>query len=77
MTQDTACLTKNCMRPAAAALKRGLCMVCYHKAKKLVTAGKATWEEFVRLGLALPDESDNAFESAFEQAKKENDAKGH
>jgi NMD protein affecting ribosome stability and mRNA decay len=33
---------------------RGLCSACYRKARGLVAAGEATWEQLVRQGQALP-----------------------
>ena len=82
------CLTPGCARPAAASLKRGLCLLCYSRAKKLVEDGTTTWDEIVELGLALPNDGEGAdpFTKAFDGAKKkqrlgtivraENEAKG-
>ena len=52
----TQCMTPSCTRPSSPALKRGLCLVCYSKARKMIDAGSTTWEEVVSLGLALPTE---------------------
>ena len=67
------CLSKTCTRPSALALKRGLCMICYSRAKKMVEAGVTTWREIIELGLALPSDTDGGdpFTQAFNDAKKE------
>ena len=64
------CLTPNCTREPAAALKRGLCMTCHSKAKKLVESGATTWDELVGMNLALPLD-DGLFEKAFRAKKGE------
>lgn len=65
------CLTNACMRPAGAATGRGLCMVCYSRAKKMVEAGTTTWREIVDLGLAMPNDVDgDPFTTQFNEAKK-------
>ena len=66
------CLIPNCTRPAAPALKRELCMLCYSKAKHMVEAGTTTWGEIAELGLALPSDGEGAdpFTKAFKQAKE-------
>ena len=66
------CLTPKCRRPAALALKRGLCMVCYSEAKKLVAAGTATWDGLVALGLALSSGDQDLFTKAFNNARGSN-----
>ena len=58
------CLTPSCTREAAAGLKRGLCMTCHSKAKKMVDAKKTTWDELVSLNMAL-DVDDGLFEAEF------------
>lgn len=45
------CIIKGCGKPRAEALKRGLCMGCHGKAKKLIADGKTTWENLEQLGL--------------------------
>lgn len=71
------CLSKNCARPSAPALQRGLCLVCYSKAKTMVEAGTTTWAEIVALGLALQTDADGGdpFTCAFNEAKKAKKAK--
>ncbi len=43
------CTIPNCKRKA---LHRGLCRACLTSAKRAVQAGKTTWEELERLGIA-------------------------
>ena len=69
-TENDRCLTKGCMRPPAAALKRGLCMPCYSAAKKMVDASKTTWTELVALGVALDADTANLFTKSLEEARK-------
>ena len=66
------CLSSGCSRPAVAIMQRGLCMVCYSKAKKMVEAGTTTWAEIVALGLAAGSDADGTdpFTRAFNEAKK-------
>jgi hypothetical protein len=70
------CLTKNCMRPAAVAMKRGLCLICYSRAKKMVESGTTTWGQLVEMKLALPSDTEGAdpFTQAFNEAKRRKDA---
>lgn len=68
------CLTKGCMRPVATALIRGLCMLCYSTAKKMVDNGTTTWTELVTMGLALAQSNSDQFAAAFEEAKRGKDA---
>lgn len=66
------CLTPRCTRPAAPALKRGLCMACHSSAKKMVASGMATWEGLESLGLASPDADQDLFAKALEEARRNN-----
>lgn len=59
------CMTPECGNPCAPALKRGLCMKCYIKAKKLVGSGTATWNELAEMKLCLPDDYDDSFIKEF------------
>jgi hypothetical protein len=36
------------------AIRRGCCHICYGRHQKAVAAGKTTWAELVRRGLAVP-----------------------
>lgn len=65
------CLIVACNRPSAAAMKRGLCMGCYSRAKKMVDESKTTWERLVALGLALSIDTGNPFAEAFDKATKD------
>lgn len=71
-TDYSKCLAKNCQRTASSSMGRGLCLVCYSKAKKMVAAGTTTWTELVSLGLAKPgvEEADDPFTQAFNEAKR-------
>lgn len=62
------CMVPECKRPQALAMNRGLCMVCYSRAKKLVDTGKTTWDVLVDLQLALP--TDDPFTAAFKERNK-------
>lgn len=70
------CMSTNCVRPAAPALQRGLCLICYSKAKKMVESGTTTWDEIVELGLAMPCDSvdGDPFARSFREAKERRDA---
>lgn len=63
------CVTKTCRRPRAIN-RRGLCLICYSKAKRLVEVGITTWDNLVMLRLVLPYE-DDLFTQAFNEATKE------
>lgn len=65
---STKCLIPKCQRPVAQSLKRGLCMMCYSTAKKMIEAGTATWDGLVALGLALPSSDQDPFMKAFNDA---------
>ncbi len=68
------CLTPNCSRPSAPALKWGLCMPCHSKAKAMITSGVTTHARLVELGLALPaDEGSDPFTEAFNKLTKKGD----
>ena len=64
------CIIKACIRPAGQ--YRGLCLICYSKAKKKVTAGEVTWKRLEELGLAAPDISD-PFDDAYSKATEVRD----
>ena len=67
------CLTKNCAR-SATAHSRGLCLVCYSRAKKAVADGKTTWDELVDLGLARGSDGDDVFLKGLKDAREGRDA---
>lgn len=69
MTNILQCMVPQCERPQALAMKRGLCMPCYSKAKKMVESGKTTWEQLEEMGLSKSQE-DDPFTEAFNAAKK-------
>lgn len=52
--------------------QRGLCLICYGKAKKKVEAGEVTWEELVEMGLC--EGVADPFDEAFNNAMKGKDA---
>ncbi len=60
------CCTTSCNKTEGAGL-RGLCMMCYSSAKKMVAAGRATWEQLERMGLARPKASDDLFAQEFDK----------
>lgn len=64
------CIIKACMRPAGQ--YRGLCLICYSKAKKKVAAGEVTWEKLEELGLAVSDA--DPFDDAYTRAMEVRDA---
>ena len=63
--------TQNCMVPecrrSAAANRRGLCLVCYSRAKAKVASGETTWNEMV--SLCLCEEDSEPFDKAFAERK--------
>lgn len=71
----TKCVIVNCNNPSAPALKRGLCMRCYSRAKNCVDQGAATWNELVHHGLALSidDAGGDPFTAALKIAKENSD----
>ena len=61
------CLIEGCRRRVA---NRGLCGGCYASARDMVAAGKVTWQDLERMGLALPRCSrrkPSAFRAAIEK----------
>lgn len=53
------CIVKGCHRQAATVnMYRGMCLVCYSRAKKAVDEKKLTWARLEELGLALPADHD-------------------
>lgn len=63
------CAVELCIRPAAAEM-RGLCMLCYSKAKKKVESGEVTWDQLEDMGLCLPKVDVDPFTAAYNQAKE-------
>lgn len=57
------CKITGCNRAKA---QRGMCLMCYSRAKKKVDAGETTWEKLTAAGLC--DEKTDPFDSAYEQA---------
>lgn len=57
------CMIPRCMRMV---FKRGLCMVCYGKAKKKVQEGSTTWEQLEEVGLCKSDT--DPFDDAYSEA---------
>lgn len=68
------CLT--CSRPPATAIGRGLCLVCYSGAKKMIETGKTTWDDLVAMGLALDKDGGDNFAQAFNKAMEGREADG-
>lgn len=62
---------RNCMIPhcARVAARRGLCLVCYGKAKAKVDAGETTWEALAQKGLC--ESYRDPFDSAYDRAMME------
>ena len=48
------CVIPNCTTKTKKNNARGLCRICYRRAKTLIDSGKTTWAELERLGLASP-----------------------
>ena len=74
------CLIEGCNNMSAATLKRGLCMQCYSKAKKMVDNGITSWLKLVSLGLSLGIDgigSTDPFVSAYNKATEEIGANNH
>lgn len=69
------CMTKGCPR-LSVHVGRGMCLVCYSRAKKLVESGQATWSGLVEMGLALPETDGGAdpFTKAFNEAVRKQKA---
>lgn len=68
------CIVTGCNFSAAKALKRGLCMMCHSKAKKMVESGQTTWDELVSLGLSTHNTGADKFVDAFNAAMESKDA---
>lgn len=56
------CLILKCQRQSAVNM-RGLCLVCYGRAKKMVESGQTSWQELEEMGLSLAASS--PFDDAF------------
>jgi hypothetical protein len=65
-----ACKIEGCARQQARG-RRGLCLVCYSKAKNMVEKNQTTWDDLVRMGLA--ESTPTPFEAAFNKAKESDD----
>ena len=66
------CIITNCYRLGA---QRGLCLVCYSKAKRAVESGKVTWDKLVSLGLAKDSgDGGDVFNEALNKALEDNHA---
>lgn len=68
-------MTKPCMIPKCQRLSaqgmRGLCMMCYSRAKKRVDAGEVTWDKLAALNLCdAKDPTIDAFDDAYSKAMK-------
>ena len=50
---NTTCITPQCGRIAVQNIGRGLCMMCYSSAKKLVESGATTWTRLEEIGMVL------------------------
>ena len=60
------CMIQGCARQAAT---RGLCLVCYSKAKKKVDEGATTWESLVKMGLC--EKPSDPFDDAYNRAMED------
>ena len=60
----TKCLVEKCTRPAAATA-RGLCLVCYSQAKKLVASDVTTWDKLEGMRLVTPKDGTDLFMEAY------------
>src|SRR5689334_1181048 len=69
LNDDGSCLVEKCCRASS---RRGLCLVCYSKAKRAVETGTTTWEELERLGLAGPSGDVDPFDEALKKARASN-----
>lgn len=61
------CMIPRCHRLTAVG-RRGLCLVCFSRAKAKVEAGEVTWDELAKVGLCQAE--DDLFDAAFEEATK-------
>lgn len=59
------CMIPNCQRLAALG-KRGLCLVCFSRAKKKVDSGETTWERLAEMRLCKSES--NPFDDAYTRA---------
>lgn len=62
------CMIPGCVRHTAHNC-RGLCLICYGKAKKKVTDGQTTWEKLVKLKLCK--EETDPFDDAYARAMED------
>ena len=67
MPESKKCAVERCMRQATAAT-RGMCLICYGKAKKKVEDGEVTWQTLEELGMCgkPSDPFDDAYSRAME-----------
>lgn len=66
-------LNENCMITGCRnrGTRRGLCLLCYSRAKKKIDTGETTWEKLIERGLAKDDR--DPFDTAYEKAMKEDE----
>lgn len=66
-------VTEKCMIPTCGRMqasgRRGLCLVCYSKAKKKVEAKETTWENLADMGLCESDT--DPFDDAYNRAMRD------
>lgn len=67
MTTIGKCLIEDCGRPQAPA-KRGLCSLCFLRAKAKVDAKETTWERLAEMGLCESER--DPFDTAYDRATK-------
>lgn len=62
---------KNCMITGCSGIasRRGLCLNCYSRAKKLVESGETTWEKLAERGLC--EGKGNPFDDAYTRAMED------
>lgn len=70
------CMTPNCSRFASLIERRGLCLVCFSRAKKLVESGATSWNKLAEMDLvrkspteSTVEERQDPFTEAFNKAK--------
>lgn len=71
-------MKRECMTPACRNMRaesitgagRGLCLVCYSKAKELVANGTTTWEYLAKNGMTESGVVDDPFTRAFNKTKE-------
>ena len=61
------CMIAGCRRVSA---KRGLCLVCYSRAKVKVESGEVTWDKLVKLELC-GNTSGDPFDDAYNRAMED------